>query len=130
MLNLKNFIGKNQLAALRSCLQGEERAYFVAKIGEIKDTIGAMPKPYETEGQEAPSAALHYFSASHDWWIIERDSEPDQLQAFGIACLNGDGEMAEFGYINIKELIGNPSVEIDLYYTPEKAAEIMARLKR
>ncbi len=131
MLNLKDFINKNQLATLRRLTVGEEGSFFIEKIKELKTTISQMPKTYETEEEEDPTAYLHYFSGGNDWWITERDSETEQLQAFGIACLNQDGQMAELGYINIKEIIDHHrNIEIDLYYTPKTVSEIMAKLKR
>jgi hypothetical protein len=51
----------------------------------------------------------------------------EQLQAFGYACLNGDTENAELGYISIEELTEN-GVELDLYYKPEKLGDIKKKL--
>jgi hypothetical protein len=48
-----------------------------------------------------------YFTGGCDWWIVEKDSDPDhagQAQAFGIADL---GMGAELGYISIPELLEN-----------------------
>jgi len=63
-----------------------------------------IPPIYGTETQE-PSGRivhLHYFAASSDWWITELDAETGL--AYGYACLNGDAQMAEWGYINLPEL--------------------------
>ena len=66
---------------------------------------------------------LHYFNGGSDWYIIERDIDGDQIQCFGFACLNGDKQNAEFGYINIAELI-KYGVELDLYYKPQTVEDI------
>ena len=52
-MNLKHFIGRNQLACLRDAMAGEEAPYFRDLIEDLKATIAAMPKTYDTEGQEA-----------------------------------------------------------------------------
>lgn len=131
MLNLKQFIGKKQLQILRDCCKGEEGEYFILKIKELQNTIATMPTTHETDGQEFEAAAhLHYFNGSSDWYITERDGfEEDQLQAFGFACLNGDFEMAELGYISIKELILY-GAELDLHWNVKPISKIMGKIAR
>lgn len=135
-MNLNQFIGKSQLAVIsRLARQGEEREYFKKMVLELKQTIETMPKSYETDGQGNEAiATLHYFNSSSNWYITERDAgSPDdeeqgvQMQAFGYACLNGDIENAELGYISIQELIEN-GVELDLYYKPQTIRSIKAKL--
>ena len=125
---LKYFIGYKQRKALERALQGEEWEHFGDLIERLKTTIATMPIPYDTdrEGLEA-KAILHYFKGSSDWWITERDYMGEQLQAFGLACLNGDYLNAELGYISIQDLIEN-DVELDLYYKPETIKEIKEKL--
>ena len=130
-MNLNQFIGKDQLAVLRHNCRGEEGEFFKKLLAELKATIAGMPVTYETDGQgDKAKAILHYFTRQSDWWITERDAgSPDdevpgiQSQAFGFACLNGDYEMAELGYISIQELIEH-GVELDLYYKPQTIGEI------
>jgi len=74
----------------------------------------------------AAVAHLHYFLGSADWWIVEKDSDPDsagQIQAFGIADL---GMGPELGYISIPELL-EVRAELDFYHTPKTVAEIHGR---
>jgi len=124
MLNLNQFVGPVQLHVLRSACKGEEGEFFAGKILEIKNTIAAMPKTNETDGQGMNAIAyLHYFTGGCDWWITERDQEQEQEQAFGYACLNGDTECAELGYISIVELL-SVGAELDFYWTPKTLAEI------
>ncbi len=137
-INLNQFIGKSQLSVIsRQARQGEEREYFKNMILKLKETIETMPKSYETDGQgDSAISTLHYFNSSSDWYIVEKDAgSPDdeaqgiQAQAFGLACLNGNTDNAEMGYISIQELIEN-GVELDLYYKPETIGDIKNRLNR
>ncbi len=114
MKALKNFIGAAQLQVLLQLRKGEEGKYFEEVLNHIRATIESMPKTYETDGQGKNAIAyLHYFTSAGDWWITERDTSEEQLQAFGYAYINGF-DNAEFGYISIKELIEN-GAELDLY---------------
>lgn len=110
---------------MRSNCKGEEGEFFKKMLEDLQGKIAAMPKSYETDGQgDTAMVHLHYFKGGSDWWITERDAgSPDdevkgiQAQAFGFACLNGDTENAELGYISIDELIRH-GVELDLYWQP------------
>ena len=113
---LIHFIGISQLCALQSSLNGEERQFFLSLLNDLEDKISNMPKPYETTEQGINAlVSLHYFQGGSDWYIVEKDSSEEQLQAFGYACLNGDKINAEMGYINIEELI-KYNVELDLMF--------------
>ena len=115
---LIHFISTSQLSALQSNLKSEERQYFLSLLNDLEDKILKMPKPYETTEQGMDAlVSLHYFKGGSDWYIVEKDSGNEQLQAFGYACLNGNKINAEIGYINIEELI-KYDVELDLYWTP------------
>jgi len=125
-MNLKNFISKQQGLVITENRKGEEKEYFQKMMVDLISKIEAMPKTYETDGQgKKATAHLHYFNGGSDWYITEKDQEDEQLQAFGFACLNGDTENAELGYISIQELIEN-NVELDLYWTPKTIEEIIA----
>ena len=136
-MKMNQFIGKSQLAAIGSACRGEEGQYFRDMIAQMQIHIATMPKTYETDGQGTEAVAqLHYFNGGSDWYITEKDAgSPDdeeqgvQIQAFGYACLNGDYENAELGYISIQELIKN-GVELDLYYKPETIGTIKARFEK
>ena len=119
------FIGRNQLRAIRDARKGEEREFFVDKLIELGGIVETMPKTYDQDGLGDQAVAhLHYFSPSADWYITEKDAgtpdEPGQHRAFGLADLGYGGEL---GYISIVELLEN-NVELDLYFTPCKLAEI------
>ena len=82
-----------------------------------------MPKTYEQDGLgEEAVVHLHYFTGSADWWITEKDSDPDgegQVQAFGLADLFQDG--GELGYISLVEILA-AGAELDLHWTPKPLA--------
>ncbi len=116
--DLRPFIGKWQLSTMRELCEGEEGDWYVARMVELAALILAMPKTYEQDGLgDRAIAHLHYFTGGCDWYITEKDSDPDgegQIQAFGSANL---GYGAELGYISIAELIAN-GAELDLHFSP------------
>jgi hypothetical protein len=117
---LQGFISQSQFSAIGSGMRGEERRYFFNKLVEMERLIRTMPQTYEQDGAgDEAIAHLHYFLNGVDWFIMERDQEREQLQAFGLACM---GEM-EMGYINILELIRNGE-ELDLHFDPCNLREI------
>ena len=117
---LHNFIGIKQLTILDMNMKGEEESYFKKLVEELKNTFETMPKTYEQDGKgEYAIVYLHYFIADFDWYITERDMEPEQLQAFGLACMYCD----EIGFINIVDIIKNGG-ELDLNWTPKTLAEV------
>lgn len=69
-----------------------------------KVRLAKIPKLYETE--EIPLKDkliyLHFFIGSCDWYVAEYDHENDLF--WGFAILNGDYEMAEWGYVSFVEL--------------------------
>jgi Protein of unknown function (DUF2958) len=123
--SLRGFIGKSQLHAIDQGCWSEERQYFYDKLVEMAGIVTTMPETYEQDGLgDNAIAHLHYFKGSCDWYITEKDSEPDgQHQAYGLANLGYGGEI---GYISIVELI-ELDVELDLHFTPCTLAEIKVR---
>ena len=111
-MGAKLFIPSNQYSIIKTNPEFED-----ARI-RINELVANCPKTYETEDISTNNkiAQLHYFRGGSDWYIIEKDSELEQTQAFGYVILNGDTENAEFGYINIEEV--KKYAEIDLYWTP------------
>ena len=123
---LKLLTTPEQFEVITDAMLGEEGDHFIEIIDRIHATWQAMPKTYESTAKgRAALAQLHYFIGGCDWWIVEKDADPDhagQVQAFGIADLGMD---AELGYISIPELLEN-GAELDLYYTePKNIGEIL-----
>ncbi len=119
--DLTKYMTVMQLAAIRECVTGEEAQYFIDKLEEYAQRIEAMPVTYQKQEETNPFAHLHYFKHGRDWYITERDVLPEQHQAFGLVCLQGN--KPESGYISIIELIAN-GVELDLYWTPTRLSEL------
>ena len=116
--DLKPFIGKRQLRFMRDLARGEEGDWFIARMVELAALIAAMPTTGQTDGQgDKAIAHMHYFAGSADFYITEKDSDPDgegQIQAFGSANL---GYGAELGYISIPEITA-AGCELDLHFKP------------
>ncbi len=121
---LKPFINVHQLLIMNKSYSAEE---FV----RLATTINIMPKTYAQDGMGDDAVVyLHYFYGSWDWWITEKDCDPDgqgQTQAFGLVSNGNDNP--ELGYISIVELTSQRKliIELDLYWTPKTLAEIKAK---
>ena len=120
--DLGEFIGRNQMRVLGDLCRGEEGEWFRDKLCELAETVRSMPRTYETDGQgDAAVAHLHYFTPSMDFYITERDAEPEQQQAFGLVV----GYETELGYISLREILAC-GAEIDLHWTPKPVGGIRA----
>ena len=81
-----------------------------------EEQLSQIPRLYGTERvplNEKP-IYLHFFIGNCDWYIVEYDEGEDLF--WGYAILNGDFEMAEWGYISfqeLKELVVPPGFEVD-----------------
>ena len=119
---MKGFVGQSQLRAIGTICRGEEKQFMFDKLVEYGIRIESMPKIYDQDGKGDNAVAyLHYFKGNMDWYITEKDIQPEQLQAFGLADL-GNGE-PEIGYISITELVDH-GVELDLHFIPETIGKI------
>ena len=92
-----------------------------------KHQLDRIPRLYETEHIPAEEKLifLHFFISGSDWYIAEYDG--DDL-FFGFAILNGDYEMAEWGYISFSELksisIDGLEIDCEMDWTPKKTSDI------
>ena len=115
-LQKRRLMPTGEIGALLQALKGEEGLEIAETLKKAWQTFQSMPTTYEQEGTNTPTAHLHYFTGAWDWYITEKDSEPEQLQAFGFVksdlCPEG-----EWGYINLEE-ITHAGAELDLYFTP------------
>lgn len=95
----------------------------------LRDRLDKIPGLYTTENVPLQDKLvhLHFFIAGSDWYICEYDG---QDLFWGFAILNGDYEMAEWGYINFSELrdLSVCGIEIDCeleeYFPVKKASAI------
>ena len=91
------------------------------------EELAKVPKLYETEHVplQDKTIHLHFFIGGCDWFIAETDGVDIM---WGFAILNGDMDMAEWGYISLNELSGlNVSgieVDFDLYWQKRPACEV------
>ena len=94
-----------------------------------KERLERIPKLYETEQipLKEKMIHLHFFIAGSDWYIAEYDGHD---LFWGYAILNGDYQMAEWGYVSFMELrdLSINGIEIDCelpeYWKIRKASEI------
>lgn len=128
LTTLAPFIGQIQQAAIVDGLNGEEAEHFAEVMERLAEIVRSMPQTYETDGQgEEAVAHLHYFGASHDFYITEKDKgdsnehikNPNQWQAFGYT-VTPHGK--EAGYICLPELF-KAGIELDFYWTPKTVKE-------
>mgnify|MGYP001557854166 CR=1 FL=1 len=96
----------------------------VSVVGSITDNIFKCPPLYSQDGLGKQAIVyMHYFIGGADIWISEVDKETKE--GFGYTILNGDTEMAEFGYTSISEIISTKQGEMDLYWTPKTFEEAL-----
>ncbi len=93
-----------------------------------KEQLAKIPRLYETEdvSLREKQIYLHFFIGGCDWYAVEYDGE-DLL--WGYAILNGDLDMAEWGYFSLDELTRikiPPGFEVDCekFWQVKKAIEI------
>lgn len=119
---LNRFVSNDQWIALRDLVDGEEGEFFADKVIEYGNRITSMPHTYQTDGQgDEAICHLHYFKGACDWYIIEKDAEMPQHQAFGW-CDLGMG-FPELGYVSIEEL-KQVGAELDLHWDPKPLSEV------
>ncbi len=98
-------------------------------IANLEKIINEMPVSYGTDNIATKDKIvyLHYFLGESDWYIVEKDSEDEQIQAYGYVILNGDTQNAEWGYVNIQDDIvpGKSAVELDFFFDPIKFGDLM-----
>ncbi len=93
-----------------------------------KQKLKTIPRLYQTEHIDLKDKTihLHFFLGGCDWYVCEYDG--GEL-FFGFACLNGDLEMAEWGFISFSDLKaikvnGIYEVEYDEYWSIRPAGEV------
>lgn len=113
---------------LKPFLPNSEYNVLSSSIREHVDALQDVIKQVEDakHSKDENIAYLHYFSGGSDWYINNID---ENNIAFGYTMLNGDIEMAEFGYIDINE-ITSLGVELDLYYEPAPFKEVIDDLHK
>ena len=87
-----------------------------------------LPGLYDTEDVPLGEKLIHmhFFLGSCDWYVAEYDG---QDLFFGYAVLNGDRQLAEWGYISLAELKAlkvGPGIEVDrdLHWRVRPASQV------
>lgn len=129
MGQIRHFLPKRQgLFLLKSLYSSDLKRSEWARnaVHSINNTVSTMPKTYETDGQgDNAIVHLHYFAGNSEFFIIEKDCTPQQLQAFGFA----DCGSPELGYIAISEIIAIQSAVLDLHWQPKSLADVKADVR-
>lgn len=90
--------------------------------------LAKLPKLYSGEGQslEEKVIHMHFFMGGCDWYATEYGQEEGIF--FGFVILNGNYDLAEWGYFNYKELqelkISFLEVDRDRHWRARKAIDI------
>jgi hypothetical protein len=92
---------------------------YAEPIERLTRILAAILAIGATDGMKEPPAVLHYFAGATDIFICEYDGSNE---VFGFIILNGDYEMAEFGYISLSEIRHIAVLNLD-YYWDEQSIE-------
>lgn len=90
-------------------------------VKALLETIQAMPKL----GEGKYEAKLHYFVGGLDYYITELG---DNGEAYGYCDNNGDPQMSEWGYIDLKELAAAGDLKglnIDYFFKPKLVGDLI-----
>ena len=93
-----------------------------------ENQLSKIPAFYSTENTPLKEKMihLHFFLGSCDWYFVE--FSPEEQLFFGFAILNGDYDMAEWGYFSLQELcelkVSFLEVDCDLHFPPTKAIDV------
>ena len=93
---------------------------FSEAIERLAEQVKKCPKIHETDSLKEHPAVFHYFYGGTDMYICEY--EPETGVMFGFVILNGDLQNAEWGYINLAEIITIPVMNLD-YHFEEQSIE-------
>lgn len=113
---IKNVLPVDQYVTTLQLSHGEEGEHFKKKIKDIAKAVKNAPKIYQTEEAEEHPIVLRYFQTKGSEILVTEIGENGE--AFGYSVLNGNYEWAEWGYIDLHEVIDIPGMEVD-YYVPE-----------
>ena len=93
-----------------------------------EEELSKLPAVYSTEQTSLKDKVvrMHFFLAGCDWYACEYAAEEKCF--FGFVILNGDYDMAEWGYFSLEELasikIQYLEVDRDLHWRQRRAVEV------
>lgn len=122
----ENYITKDELEAFKEIVplaqyvatldlitNSEEKEFFIHKVKEIVKNVEAAPKMGKTDGEKEHPLVLKYFHPTGTQALVCEIGKHGE--AYGYQILNGDHQMAEWGYINLNEFKNIPGMEIDYH---------------
>lgn len=101
------------VATLDLITNSEEKEFFIHKVKEIVKNVEAAPKMGKTDGEKEHPLVLKYFHPTGTQALVCEIGKHGE--AYGYQILNGDHQMAEWGYINLNEFKNIPGMEIDYH---------------
>jgi hypothetical protein len=93
---------------------------FAEAIERLETRLRECPPIGGTEGMKEHPALFHYFYGGTDMYMCEYNRERGIM--FGFAILNGDLQNAEWGYIDLAQIITIPVMNLD-YHFEEQSIE-------
>ena len=93
----------------------------IDNVKALLETIAAMPKL----GEGKYEAKLHYFVGGMDYYITELG---ENGEAYGYVDNNGDPQLSEWGYIDLKELARAGDLKglnIDYFFKPKLVGDLI-----
>lgn len=118
-----------QRKAVREILKVEEgESYVESVLLPLEEQVKTIPRLYKTEKVSLDKKIIHahFFLGGSDWYIAEWDGK-DRL--FGYVILNGDTQMAEWGYISLQELHSIQDMQLDFFWQAKTFADVMGTAK-
>jgi hypothetical protein len=93
---------------------------FAEAIERLETRLRKCPPIGGTDGMKEHPAMFHYFYGGTDMYFCEYDREHGIM--FGFAILNGDLQNAEWGYIDLAQILTIPVMNLD-YHFEEQSVE-------
>ena len=93
----------------------------IDNVQALLETIATMPKMYEGDH----TARLHYFVGGMDYYITELG---DDGVGYGYVDNNGDPQLSEWGYIDLKNLAAEGDIKglnIDYFFKPKLVGDLI-----
>ena len=128
----KELVPKQQVAYLMELEEdgGADPIEVRDMLINVVNAYQEIPKLYKQDGKGKNAVCyLHYFVGGTDWYITEWDRANE---FYGFVVLNGDWQMAEFGYIPKEYLIDNDlsplnKPQLDFYWKYKTINEILEK---
>jgi hypothetical protein len=124
---LRPYMSRGQMIVLTTASHGGEGIFALELFVKMASNVEAMPSVL-VNGQDGANAEahLHYFYGGSDWYILEKNWDGGVDRAYGFVVLNGDMQNAEYGYVDIGDLVAR-GANLDLYFKTQTIAEVLAR---